>query len=224
MPVDAATIVPTLVGAAVGFASAVFAEPLRRWLYRPVLVLGFGNGSEHKARTLEKAELFDPEKSAVPIHSTHEAEYLRIKVINTATTLAKACRAYLVRVEKQDAEGKFGPTLYCDSIPLAWSCRDQDAHGPLDLPNGVAQFVDLISTRSISSHYRVEVKPLPFRYVALFQEHGTFRFTVQVSGENVKPVFLSIIFVWKGVWNDYGARADNDHSFGHRRWTAPDPQ
>lgn len=63
MPVDAATIVPTLVGAAVGFASAVFAEPLRRWLHRPVLVLGFGNGSEHKARTLEKAELFDPEKS-----------------------------------------------------------------------------------------------------------------------------------------------------------------
>lgn len=208
MPADVTSILSTLVGAAVGFVSAVFAEPLRRWLYRPVLVLGFGDGSEYKARTLEQAELFDPARSAVPIHSTHEAEYVRIKVINTATALAKACRAYLVRVERQDAEGKFGPTLYCDSIPLAWSCREQEAHGPLDLPNRVAQFVDLISTRNVSSDYRVEIKPLPFRYVALFQEKGTFRFTVQVSGENVKPVFLSVIFVWKGIWNDYVARAD----------------
>lgn len=212
MPLDATSIVPTLVGAAVGFASAVFAEPLRRWVYRPVLVLAFGDDSEYKARTLEQAELFDPRKSAVPIHSTHEAEYVRIKVINTATALAKACRAYLVRVEKQDAEGEFRSTLYCDSIPLAWSCREQDTHGSLDLPNGVAQFIDLISTRSISSDYRVEIKPLPFRYVALFQETGTFRFTIQVSGENVKPVFLSVVFGWKGVWNDYVARADTHHA------------
>lgn len=212
MPFDAATVVPTLLGAAVGFGSAVFAEPLRRWLYRPVLVLAFADGSEYKARTLEQAKLFDPQKSAVPIHSTHEAEYVRIKVINSATTLAKACRAYLVRVEKQDGEGKFEPTLYCDSIPLAWSCRDQDGHGPLDLPNGVAQFVELISTRSISSEYWVEIKPLPFRYAELFREFGTFRFTIQVSGENVKPVFLSIIFVWKGIWYDYAARADSNHA------------
>jgi len=211
MPLDSATLVPTLIGAVIGFVSAIFAEPLRRWLYRPKLVLSFGDGLEYRSRTPEQADLISPE-SPVPVHSTHEAEYLRIKVTNTTTTVAKACRAYLVQVEKQDAQGVFAPTVYCDSIPLAWSCREEDAHGPLDLPNGVAQFIDLVTTRSITPEFKLEIRPIPFRYLGLLQEKGRFRFTVQVSGENVKPVFFSIVFDWKGVWNDYVARAESDHA------------
>jgi hypothetical protein len=50
----------TLVGAAIGFVSAIFAEPVRRWLYQPRLELAFGDNPEYKARTPEQAQLFDP--------------------------------------------------------------------------------------------------------------------------------------------------------------------
>jgi hypothetical protein len=35
----------------IGFAASVFADPLRRWMYRPPLQLEFGNGREHQTRT-----------------------------------------------------------------------------------------------------------------------------------------------------------------------------
>ena len=89
---------------------------MRRWIYRAKLELVFGKGSEYRARTPEQAKLIDSQRSAVPIYSTHEAEYVRIKVINTSSSIAKACRAYLVGIRKKDTNGKFAPTIYCDSI------------------------------------------------------------------------------------------------------------
>lgn len=202
---------PTLIGGAIGFGSALFAEPLRRWLYRAKLELTFGDGSEYRARTPEQATLNDPQRSAVPIYSTHEAEYVRIKVVNTSSSVAKTCRAYLVGVEKRNASGEFAPSIYCDSIPLAWSCQEDRAHGPIDLPKGVPQFIDLVTTRDHSSEFRISIKPVPLRYVGFFQDKGTFRFRVQVSGENVKPAFISVDFTWGGTWDKYEAKIGKAH-------------
>jgi len=202
---------PTLIGGAIGFISAIFAEPLRRWLYRAKLELTFGAGSEYKARTPEQATLIDPQRSAVPIYSTHEAEYVRIKVINTSSFVAKGCRAYLVGVQKKNANGEFAPTIYCDSISLAWSCQEDRAHGPLDLPKDVPQFIDLVTVRDHSSEFRIEIKPVPLRYAGFFRDKGTFRFTVQVSGENVKPEFISVDFTWNGAWDKYEATIGERH-------------
>ena len=212
MAAEFGSLVPALVGGAIGFASAIFAEPLRRWIYSPKLLLSFEDSTDYKARTPEQATFLDPQRSAAPIHSTHEAEYLRIKVLNDSRPLAKECRAYLVGIEKKQADGSFGSTLYCDSIPLAWSCREDRAYEALDLPKGVAQFVDLVSVRSISTEYKIEIKPLPLRYAGFLREKGTFRFTVQVSGENVKPVFIRVQFTWGGVWNEYVAKPDSSHA------------
>ena len=120
--------------------------------------------------------------------------------------MAKSCRAYLVGVLKKNAEGEFEPTIYCDSIPLAWSCQEDRAHGPIDLPKDVAQFIDLVTARDHSTKFSIEIKPVPLRYAGFFQDNGTFRFTVQVSGENVKPKFISVDFTWNGVWDQYEAR------------------
>jgi hypothetical protein len=40
-----------LMGGGIGFAASVFADPLRRWMYRPKLQVEFGNGRERQART-----------------------------------------------------------------------------------------------------------------------------------------------------------------------------
>lgn len=192
----------TLVGAVLGFGAAVFAEPLRLWIYRPKLKLAFDESPGCRARTLEQGQI---DGGPVPVYSTHEADYLRVKVINQKPSIAKNCRAYLVAIEQADKQGKFKPTLYIDSIPLPWACRAEEAYNPLDLPQGIVQFIDVISTRSISPEFRPEIKPFPFRYMELFQQHGKFRFTVQVSGENIEPVFIKVVFDWSGVWDKYEA-------------------
>jgi hypothetical protein len=192
---ESSAVLNILMGGGIGFAASVFAEPLRRWVYRPKLQLEFGKGREYQARTTE----------GIPPH-VRNAEYIRIKVINTKPAIAKSCRAYLVGIEKSDETEPFKPTIYCDSIPLAWACKDEgEKFGAIDLPRGISQFVDVISTRSVSRDFSPHLKFVPQRYIPLFAEHGVFRFTIQVSGEDLKPAFIKIVFRWAGVWDKYEA-------------------
>jgi hypothetical protein len=192
-------VLTTCIGAALGFVAAILAEPITRWIYRPFLFLDFTEEPGCKARTPEQI-------LGQPTSPIHEAEYVRIKVANTKPYVATKCRAYLVSVEKADDSGMFHPTIYCDSIPVAWACRGEDRFKGIDIPMGVVQYIDLLSTRSISNEYRIEIETILFRYIDLFRQHGTFMFTIQVSGDNVKPVFIKIIFKWAGLWNKYDAK------------------
>jgi hypothetical protein len=197
---ESSTVLNTLIGAVLGFAAAVFAEPLRQWIYHPKLKLIFDEDPGCKARTPEQAQL---QGGPSAVHSTHEADCIRGKVINTKPAIAKSCRVYLVAIEKADDSGHFKPTIYGDSIPLPWACRGEEAYGPLDLPRGIVQFVDIVSARSVSKDFKPEIKPIPFRYIDLFRQHGKFRFAVQVSGENVKPVLIKVVFNWSGIRDKY---------------------
>jgi hypothetical protein len=156
--------------------------------------LSFGSSIDFITKT--------PETDGV---SRHEAFYIRLKVVNSSPRLAKACRAYLVRVEKQ-VDGVFGPTVYCDSIQLGWSARRPDqAYAAIDLPQDVSQFIDVVSTRSTSKNFAPVIGLVPMRYEALFQETGVFRFRVQVSGDGVKPVWGQVILHWDGMWDKFRA-------------------
>ncbi len=193
------------VGGIIGFVTAVFADPLRRWVYRPELKLEFDEDVPGcKLRTPERSKPTDTQSME------REAYYVRVKVANAAASLARGCRAYLVNVERRDHAGEFQPTDYCDTIPLPWSYRGEQAYRPVDLPNGVVQFVDLLSTRSDAEEFQPAIRPFPYAYRGLFREHGQFRFTVQVSGENVAPTRIRITFDWLGGWNDFSVQRDEE--------------
>jgi len=200
-------LIDTIVGAMLGFGAAIFVEPIKSWLYGPKLEVSFDDSPEFQTQTHEHQKIMtteDPNKKKIIYY---KASYIRIKVINTKPALAKGCRAYLVNVEKQKDDGKFYDTIYCDSIPLAWSARGDQRFLPVDIPKDVNQFVDLISTREISSDYNPELQFHLYRYVDLFKEHGKFKFTVQVSGENVDPVFINVFFTWNGSWDKYSCES-----------------
>jgi hypothetical protein len=173
---------------------------VRRAIYRPKLRLEFRDDPE--CRSLTPAIVPSRSESGQTVQSLQEAYYVRIKVTNTKAEVAKYCRAYLVAVEKAEEEDKFEPTTYCDSLPLPWACR-ADAYAPADLPQDVPHFVDVLSANSLSPEFEPKVQLVPLRYVSLFREHGTFRFTVMVSGENVKPVSIRIVFRWDGHWDTF---------------------
>lgn len=173
-----------------GFISAVFAEPARQRLFRPVLRLRFSNKPDCVAKT--------PTGGG-------EAVYIRVEVMNEKRRLAKQCRAYLVNAEVQNDHKEFEPTIYVDSIQLAWSCRENGMErDAVDLPNGVSQYIDVLATDKSSNCFTPQISPFPFRYQELFTNTPkTFRFTVQVSGDGVDPVFTKIIFSWKGQWDNF---------------------
>ncbi len=74
-----------------GFAIALFAEPIRQWLFRARLTLEFTNADHFVTRTTESGG--------------HQARYIRIKATNRSSRLAKSCRAYLVNIERLGPSG-----------------------------------------------------------------------------------------------------------------------
>src|SRR5690242_19923357 len=124
----------TLFGAVLGFALALIAEPIRLWLYRPRLKIEFGSSSEFQAQTTVTHYVQNPQRGAplgdLVYLGSHEAVYIRLKVVNKqpwwfrGSPVAKGCRAYLTDIEKAQENGEFKGTIYCDSIPLAWSCAE----------------------------------------------------------------------------------------------------
>jgi hypothetical protein len=111
VPEETSPLVATLIGGAIGFASAVFAEPLRRWLFSPSLTPEFGEGADFRAQSPERAYGRVEAESNAVVESSHVAEYPRVRVTNTARTSAKGCRAYLASVDRQDRAGQFCPVL-----------------------------------------------------------------------------------------------------------------
>jgi hypothetical protein len=178
----------TIVTLVVGFLIAIFAEPLRRWFYRPVLRLDFANDDRFVSPTVEG----DP--------PDHHARYVRLRATNVKNSMAKSCRAFLIGFDRRGQSGSWDPTDYCDNIPLRWSCEKSDA---LDLPKDVPHFIDVLSTRESSKDFQLHLAFLPHRYQHLLSATETYRLTVLVTGDGLKPAKMSISFKWTGVWDQF---------------------
>jgi hypothetical protein len=188
-------LLPSVAGFLGGFGTAIVAEPLRQWMFRSNLNLGFDDTADCITRTPELV-------NGVP----SEAYVIRLKVTNKSWRLARVCRAYLIGVERLMPDRNFTPTLYCDSIPLAWSVRGSHAYLPVDLPKDVPHFVDVVSSRPGSVAYSPHIEFTPLRYTSLFAEVATFRFTVRISGDGVSPATAQLVFKWTGVWDKFEAK------------------
>ena len=117
LPTFLVSLISILSGFILGFLSAIFTDPIKRVLFKPVLKVDFGEGENYRSRTPTGKEIIKPDRS-VAIELTSEAFYIRAKVTNKRRIIAKECRAFLINVEKI-VNGKPEPTLYCDSIQLA---------------------------------------------------------------------------------------------------------
>ncbi len=137
-----------------GFLTAMFAEPARNWLLRPKLRVSFTQEQDCIART--------------PTGAGADAIYIRLKVVNERRRIARSCRAFLVKVEKQVRPTVYENTIYADSLQLAWSCQVQgEERSPIDLIHGVSQYVDVIATTEINNSFGVHIAPM-LRYLPVF--------------------------------------------------------
>ncbi len=174
-----------------GFLTAIFAEPIRQKIYRPVLELEF----EKNEYFVTKTDEGDP--------PTDRAQYIRVKATNVKPRIAKRCRAYLIDVARLGPTGSWEATDYCDCIQLSWSAHPGENYEALDLSQGVPFFVDVLSTRRSANSFRPALAFTPYRFQHLFSTPATYRFTVLVTGDNVKSARLNISFKWTGIWDQF---------------------
>jgi len=229
-----------LVGGVFGFFAAIFAEPIRQWIWGPKLKLSFD------------------EEGCVTTTQTNEGKWahtLRIRVVNKGRSIAKDCRAYLVGVQVNSPQS----IPYCDSLPLAWSCKGnckrqfeplslpkkvpqcidlllawgnrERQFEPLSLPKKVPQYIDLLSffEREVlwygqECHTIVNVEVFLNRYKDLFTSQirdrkAQTKFTVLVSCDNGKPGKITVEFKAGKAWNDFQARRA-----GSNDWVRPNTQ
>ncbi|KKM70309.1 hypothetical protein LCGC14_1441970 [marine sediment metagenome] len=175
-----------------GALTAVLAEPLRRWIFRPTLTLEFKNTEHFVTRSKERSS-----------ESTYDSYWVRAKATNSSASLARGCRAFLTDIERLGPSGSWQPTDYCESLQLAWSARDEASFSALDLPHDIPHFIDIVSTRCVTASFLPTLSVKLYRYDALFSTPGTYRFTVLVSGDGVKPATLRIRFEWTGQWDKF---------------------
>jgi len=187
---------PYIISIFSGAAIAIFAEPVRRFFFKPKLNLEFTGKEDCLSKTIEA-------RNGAKVA---DAFYIKLKVTNTSSIIAKDCRAYLINIEKQNEDSKFGPTIYSDSIQLAWSCQGaMDRWRGIDICKGVNQYVDVITTRTNSEEFDPQIMCKPFRYLPLFKETGKFIFTIQVSADGADPKKYKLEFDWKGIWDKFAA-------------------
>lgn len=199
-----------LAGGFIGFISGslspLISNTIQEKAFGPKLKVIFSEDIEGCVITTKASQKLQNENNSRKV----DARYLRLRVENTRKKIAKQCRPFLIGVEVWNIKKtKFEKTDFSDSIQAAWSCSPtrETAFQPKDIPNGIYQFIDLISTSQANHNsFNIEINPMPYRYEPLFTGIKKFRFTVQVTGDNVPPVSSTVVLDWKGTWNNFSLK------------------
>jgi hypothetical protein len=184
----------SIANTAVGVIAGIFIKEIWDYFRRPLVKVSFDEHAEGcRAHTRTGG------------NPPSEGYYIRAKVVNSRRRLAKSCRAFLVNVEQRNARGEFVPTTpaYDDSLALVWSAQFKEGNPPIDLPYGISQFVDIVSTDKLSAEFKVHAL-IPYRYDNLFNNTPkALRFTIAVTGDDVEPGQVKVIFDWRGKWDNF---------------------
>ena len=89
-----------------------------------------------------------------------------------------------------------------DSLVLRWPGNEFDAR---DIPRGINQFFDVVGVLKNRSGWRFAYKERFSNLAELPNYRGTYRFTVQVTGDGVAPVGRKIDVTYDGDWHNLRA-------------------
>ena len=199
-----------------GAIIALYLPFFRQLIWGPKLKLFFGKEIEGSIAKTPIELNYTVEN--IPVKSRTEGYYIRVMVKNIKYTLARDCRAFLANIEKKKDDNNYYPTIYNESIQLQWACRSGQGFQGIDLAMGINQFIDVISTLKDKDYIEPKIDTLPFRYRDLFNETGIFRYTIQVCGNEVRPVSIKIIFHWHGNWDNFDAYIDPESHSSDANW------
>jgi hypothetical protein len=173
-----------------GVILGVCVQPLREWLfYHPELSVDF-----------------NPRDGRCIVDSP-QCRWARVSVINNGQIHLRQCQAFVTNVEQKrglfwdDTKPKFS-----DPLALEWAVTG--GYDPRDLPRKIPFFANILVSENTKSELNLTVYNWgPERLRKIFTEHGRYRITVTVTGDQVKPKTTKMIVHWKGNWKFHTSRA-----------------
>ena len=181
-------LLSVIISAIVGLFSGLLGRLFEEWRYRPRLIVEF-IPEEGGFRT--EGTWNDGGKEVTEI-------YLRARVRNVGSRVAKQCRPYLVKLEEVLPSGTT-PTKLFESRVLGWPRNDYE---PRDIPKGINLFFDVVGVLKDRSGWRFKFRePSPL----LSGYSGTYRFTVLVTGDGVAPAGRKFDVTYHGDWHNLRA-------------------
>lgn len=187
--------VTSLVSFVAGATIAIFAEPIRRWLFRPRLRVDFSN---------KRCVIKTP--TTVGAVTPSRGFWVRARVRNVGGgRIARGCRAYLVNVEIEKG-GEFTNSEFADSLRLKWSSQPLgEETKPLDIPRDIEQFADVISTdKGSPDQFHMQTSVVPFYLRTLFDKSPKkLRLTIMATGDDATAHMAHFVFEWKGAWDTF---------------------
>jgi len=118
---------------------------------------------------------------------------------------AKSCVGYLASLKRWDGN-RFQDTLYTDFMRLAWS--HNAATMGMDLLFDTPHWLDVCSTNPTTNAFYLQTNPSANRYGQGFTQNGVYRFTIQISAEEMIPIRFNLYFQWVGGWNHFEVWSD----------------
>ena len=199
--------------AAAGLVSGLFAglagRRVEEWLYRPWLLVEFLSDNAG-FRTEAK---WTREEDGTEV----EEFYIRARVRNTRSRVAKQCLPYVVKLEEVHSSGTIRTSVF-DSLVLRWpGPYSKLSYLPRDIPNGVHQFFDIVRVRKHRPGWDFMWQERHSSLAPLGSYAGMYRFTVLVTGDGVIPDGCKIDIYYDGKdWRSLRALAAG--RFPPHRW------
>jgi hypothetical protein len=171
-----------------------------------------------KAENGDKSELlrpqllidFDGTESNI-VHAEHmqgdkpvSMIYVRVRVKNEGSAIAKGCRVYLTELKEVYPGGSTHSTALDDSKVLAWAGWD---FSPKDVPPGVVCYADVVRVSKHDRGWLFSIQGKLFAHQQNLKDYvGTYRFRVMVTAENA-AVGPSCEFdvIYNGDWHSLRA-------------------
>jgi hypothetical protein len=123
------------------------------------------------------------------------SRWVRVRVLNkNGRRVAKNCRAFLIGMQRINADGSVERIVADDCRHLPWM-NDDYKHQPRDLFPGVANWIDL--------YYSEIHQPSCFSVShprSTFKAPGEYRLAVQISAEEANAPIIYLRLSWGGKW------------------------
>jgi hypothetical protein len=177
-------VINSLVTLVIGLILGVCVQPLReRLFYHPKLSVNFNPGD------------------GKCIADSPQCRWARVSVINSGKIHLQHCQAFVSNVEQK--RGRFWVDTkpkFSDPLALEWAVSG--GYDPRDLPRKIPVFANVLVSDDTKNELWLTVYDWgPERLRKILTEHGRYRITVIVTGDQVKkPTSTKMIVHWKGHW------------------------
>jgi hypothetical protein len=164
----------------------------------PKIRLSFHHDAEGLAKTpiQIRQEMFGSSQIKT---SEFTATYVRIRVEAMSETAVTGCKAFLTKLEREDAGGK---TVSDIALPHGVGLKESQ---PFDVHPSVICAIDFLVCSSENDKLVVPERNWPLSLRSIFDDTGTYHFTIKVNGGGISDS-ITVAVGWPGQWDKITAR------------------